>query len=828
MRITKNIIISILCLIIFSFNMTVSVFAENIVMDETIKSNSIVFVTEGQGGESAGDGSMNNPYRNIKTALKNVKPGGTIKIIGLLNFWKYEEHVTLLPKPLIINKEVTIEGIDSNSVFRTRAPIQLAANVTFKNIKMEFWASNELMPGVPDSGLPGAPVDTGTEFRSGRSIYLAGHSLTLDNVDTRINTVSFQKAYRPYISGGAFLGENSTGNNAVLNVINPNVGTELAGIYAGDYWVERDYPVELNIRGKVLDTTVYTGGITKPFNGNVVVNIYSKTGVAGIDKSNHTGIVDVNIKENTTVINGKFDGVRNLTLEDEADVSIGDSKDFTVEKLTINSKALLDLRKVTRNAIVNDDFIGYTGNADKDTSLLGAIFLHDNQTLDVGGDVKGVTKLNSKNNINKVRLKENHIYIKAKENATGNFIIEPDNSQSDYVLEKDSNNLQRTTWTTIRNKAIFKDLMWSGNIDNTIIDPGNTSEVTYPIEYINEKDEVYTPFGEDWIDFAATLEKPDGTILDSNNNNNNNNNNNWDMDLGVYLDETGAIIEIINTSFSGEVILTVTHKSGKSITKKIQIGQGQVANTLPTIHVKLRHEIYSGDSFDPLSIATATDNEDGDIALTDKNVVINKVNTKKAGEYTVKYEVIDKNGGRRTKTITVVVKERPITNKKPVITFPETTVIQTGSVFNPLDGVTAKDYKGQILSLTTSSIAWNKVNTNIGGEYQVKYIVTDSEGNSKIAYRTVKVEGQDIVTPPFTSKKPVITFETTELQVGDVFNPLDGVTAIDYKGQAIIMISAHIAWNKVDTSKVGTYQVKYRVEDAEGNYKIAYRDVIVK
>lgn len=45
--------------------------------------------------------------------------------------------------------------------------------------------------------------------------------------------------------------------------------------------------------------------------------------------------------------------------------------------------------------------------------------------LDISDDVKGITRLNSQSNINKVPLKENYVYIKAKENAKGNFIINP-------------------------------------------------------------------------------------------------------------------------------------------------------------------------------------------------------------------------------------------------------------------------------------------------------------------------------------------------------------------------------------------------------------------
>ena len=214
------------------------------------------------------------------------------------------------------------------------------------------------MPGVPDSGLPGEPVDEGINFRSGRSIYLAGNTLTMDNVDTRIQTISFQERYRPYISGGTFLDEGTTGPKSVLNVVNPNSGTEFAGIYAGDYWKERSYPVELNIRGKVLDKTIHTGGIIEPFHGDVEVNIYKGANSSIIDMDNHDGNIDVNIKENVFLEDADFTGIRNLTIESMAKVSLGNSKEFNIDNITLQRNGLLDLRKVTGNAIVNGDFIG--------------------------------------------------------------------------------------------------------------------------------------------------------------------------------------------------------------------------------------------------------------------------------------------------------------------------------------------------------------------------------------------------------------------------------------------------------------------------------------
>ena len=296
------------------------------------------------------------------------------------------------------------------------------------------------------------------------------------------------------------------------------------------------------------------------------MNIYKGANSSIIDMDNHDGNTDVNIKENVFLEDADFTGIRNLTIESMAKVSLGNSKEFNIDNITLQRNGLLDLRKVTGNAIVNGDFIGDITSDSNEDILGGAIFLHDNQVLDVIGDVIGTTRLNSYSNyeFDKVPLKDNHIYIKAKENAKGDFKIYPGYIQSDYRLEKSVNN-SRTTWTAIRDKSIFKEFRWNGSDNDNIINPEENEDYIYPIEFIDENDKIYKPFGEDWNQFTFSLTKPDGTILDDNNY--------WDSDLGVYLEEAGVVINIYNTSFSGELNLTVSHESGQSITKKIQIGE---------------------------------------------------------------------------------------------------------------------------------------------------------------------------------------------------------------------------------------------------------------
>ena len=65
--------------------------AESIDLSSANQLREVVYLTGGQGATSIGDGTLNNPYQNIKTALNNVKQGGTIIITGIFKYWEYEE-----------------------------------------------------------------------------------------------------------------------------------------------------------------------------------------------------------------------------------------------------------------------------------------------------------------------------------------------------------------------------------------------------------------------------------------------------------------------------------------------------------------------------------------------------------------------------------------------------------------------------------------------------------------------------------------------------------------------------------------------------------------
>ncbi|MDY3002573.1 MAG: hypothetical protein SOR73_13005 [Romboutsia timonensis] len=383
--------------------------------NEDTKSTKVVYLQRGEGGMNEGDGSASRPYQNIRTALKNIKDGETLKLVGTVVYTEYDQHVTGGAKPLIINKNITIEGESGASLY-LRAPIQLGADVTFKNIKLEM---------VPETKLSGIDHDTARSA----TIYVAGHKLTLDNVNTRVGTNLDQQNDRPYISGGAFEGEkvyikpDSTRAKSVINIINPNGETKFSAIYAGDYYKDRDLDVEINIDGKVLDNKIYTGGYNHKLNGDVTVNLGTKSNIHKFDKTNHNGNLDV--KLNQGVNNVEFDakGIRNLTLEEKSRILLAKDATFDVDNVVLKNDAAIDFRDMTaNNPTVKGNF---KGESNVDASRKGgAILLNNNQTLEIKGELSGTTRLNNRGPEFVHTFLDNHVYVKADLNSKGTLSIE--------------------------------------------------------------------------------------------------------------------------------------------------------------------------------------------------------------------------------------------------------------------------------------------------------------------------------------------------------------------------------------------------------------------
>ena len=338
--------------------------------------------------------------------------------------------------PIVIKKNITIEGEPGASLY-LRAPIQLEADVTFRNIRLQM-------------------LQNTSSLNRTATIYASGHELTLDNVNTKLGTSIHQEDERPYISGGAFDGyevykDPTTGKSkSVINIKNPNSETRFATIYAGDYFKDRDLDVEINLDGKLVQPVIYTGDDKHTLNGDVTVKLGPKSNVSRFDKTYHEGNLDVTLGESTNCVYLSPKDIRNLTLEENSRLILAKGAIFNVNNLVLKNNAVVDFREMeNNNPVVNGNFEGELNT--NDSRKGGSIFLNNNQTLDVKGDFTGKTKLNNGRGQNANAFLDKHVYLKTPLNSTGTLTIE-DTIFDNYTLTAEEDTVNNVkNWRIDRN-----------------------------------------------------------------------------------------------------------------------------------------------------------------------------------------------------------------------------------------------------------------------------------------------------------------------------------------------------------------------------------------
>ena len=519
----------------------------------------------GEGSLTEGDGTAQRPYQNIRTALKQIQTGQTLVLVGEVSYTKYEACEDGSPKPLFIDKDITIVGSDTSAGLKIRSMIQLGADVTFRDMWLQM---------VPQAGNA-----------RGTTIYAAGHTLVLDAVDTRVGTSTLQDNVRPLISGGAYQGEEGKmGSHTTIKVVNPISQTKIAAIYAGDYYRDSEQDkVDIELDSKLVDTEIHAAGADgHTLTGNVNVTLGKDSNVTDFDKTDLIGELNVNVKAGAHIDTLSFSGINNLTMAEKSRITLPKEADFNVNNVFCEKNAVLDLRQISTNPSVANNFTGVTVSGEDQTC--GSVLVGNDTTLEIKGEVYGLTKLNVNGSEYMARFVENHCYIQAKASSSGNFTIEGTQYTNFQLNKKKTEEIYSWIIGKLENEDA-DDFYWIGDADKKSVISQQGKEYYYPVEFKKADGTVYKPtFEKLFYDYDLALTKENGEAVDleeaafcS-----------WDEEcINEGQSQYNQVIVCIYDweNCKGELTLTLTHsKTGKSISRVLLVGAQQPIPTVtPTV-----------------------------------------------------------------------------------------------------------------------------------------------------------------------------------------------------------------------------------------------------
>lgn len=360
------------------------------------------------------------------TALEQKK--STIIVDNLVTIGDQAEGSGRM-QPVIIPAGTLIQGTGSGDL-NARCPIQLGGdNVCFKDIKLTF-ESSDALGSVPH-----------------REIFLAGHSLTMDNVNTYLkgsggslgSLGGSEKELLPTVYAGGY--PNSTiGSNASLTVINSNEETMFKAIYmgheaGGDNNVPYKADAVLNLDAKAT----VREGIYTSYNNRAEINIKGETSQSARIKQIY-GNENTNFTlQNLSMEEAEINEVGNIVLKDGAYLSPKTDIDM-LYNVTLQNGSCLDLNNLKYTEI----FENFKGE-EQGGSARGILVLNPEGTLRIDGQITGTTQFQTESKHFPGTLLPEHIYISAFSDKCmeSNFVLAQKSIENGFEL-----NYLNGTWLT--------------------------------------------------------------------------------------------------------------------------------------------------------------------------------------------------------------------------------------------------------------------------------------------------------------------------------------------------------------------------------------------
>lgn len=414
--------------------------------------------------------------------------------------------------PVMIRGNVTIKG-NGSGILTLRSPIQLTGdNVTFQDIEMNFISSGAL-GSVPH-----------------REIFLAGHTLTLDNVscytkgsDGSLGGFGGDEAeLLPTVYAGGYRNTTVQQNGAGLTIKNANDKTNIQAIYAGhDAGVDNKVPYTGTMNLVIDARTAVRDGIFASANAGAVNITVSGQNIEScrtkyFEGNDKTTITFDNVSVNRIAVNGG-----NITLANGAIFEPVEKTQAVLGNIEVPAGTTLNLASMP-GTVIQGDFKGG-----------GTLILDKDDALTVNGAISGSTTFKTWGGSLTLAgsLVDGKAYIKStSKNITGSITLDA-NYGSNYSLALNDGvwTAENSTPADQREFGSFEVLSAPAFVDYDKVSEETLDDLDPTVLFVTEtKDkngDVYVPYTGM---FTRVLRAEDVNQLDR-----------TDLETYIYVDEVG-------------------------------------------------------------------------------------------------------------------------------------------------------------------------------------------------------------------------------------------------------------------------------------------------
>ena len=329
--------------------------------------------------------------------------------------------------PVKIPAGTVIRGTP-NGILNCRCPIQLEGDVIFQDIKVTF-ESSDALGSVPH-----------------REIFLAGHSLTFDNVKTYLEGGAdlgggfggTEEELLPTVYAGGYT-NTQIGNNASLTVRNSNSETMFQAVYMG-HKAERDNKVPyLGTATVNLDTRVIVREkVDTSKNSQAEINIAGGANDYAKAKEYYGNENTTFTLSQSTIDGAVVEGVGNIVVADKGCLT---STTDTYRNVTLQRGGCLDVNGVD-NVLISGDFTGVSDAQEE----RGILVVKAEGIVTLSGKVTGTTQFQTDNRLFPGSFNIGWPYISANaENAiANNFVLSQKSLDRGYKL-----NYNKGKWSVV-------------------------------------------------------------------------------------------------------------------------------------------------------------------------------------------------------------------------------------------------------------------------------------------------------------------------------------------------------------------------------------------